>query len=321
MSVIEAMPAPADLLRIANLSRAQLERVLGLALQMKSRPQKWYKALRGQSLAGFFEQPAAGTRVSFAAAAYRLGMQPIILRPDELQLDSAEVIGDTARVLSSYASAIVIRGFAQDTLEQIADAATVPVINALSAEHHPGQALADLLTLREHFGRLQGLRLAYIGDANNVAHSLIEAGALAGMRVTVAAPPAYLPDRAVVRQAERAALDHGGSLCVINDPLAAVLEADVLYTNVWDASGDPEVHARRVADLSDYQVNAALMARARPHAVFMHCLPAHRGEEVSAEVIDVPASLVWAQAANHLPIEQAVIYLLISGRWDERGEI
>jgi ornithine carbamoyltransferase len=307
--------APTDLLRVTDFARPQLDQALGLASQMKARPLKWVKALRGQSLACFFEQPSTRTRISFAAAAYRLGMLPIMLRPEELQLGRGETVADTARIISSYASAIVVRTLAQGTLEEMAGAAHVPIINGLSDMHHPCQALADLLTLRERFGWLQGLRLAYVGDGNNVCHSLIEAGALAGLRVSVATPECYRPNPDIVAGARAIAAETGASITLLTDPHEAVANADAVYTDVWVSMGKDAEAARLRAELAPYQVDAALMARAKPNAVFMHCLPAHRGEEVTAEVIDGPGSIVWAQAANRMPIEQAIVYLLISGRW------
>jgi ornithine carbamoyltransferase len=316
MTTLTEIAAPTDLLRIADLTPAQIEQLLDLAAQMKANPYTWIDTLRGQSLACFFEKPSTRTRVSFAAAAYRLGMQPIMLRPDELQLGRGEPIGDTARVLSSYASAIVIRTFAQHTLEEMAEAANVPIINALSNEHHPCQALADMLTMREHFGHLDGLRLAYLGDGNNVAHSLMEAGALLGMHVVVATPVPYQPHANITAFAQSAGAANGGTITISTDPDAAVGNADIVYTDVWVSMGEEAEHVRRLQDLAPYQVNAQLLAHARPHAVFMHCLPAHRGQEATAEVIDGPASIVWQQAANRMPTEQALIYLLVTGSWD-----
>jgi ornithine carbamoyltransferase len=282
---------------------------------MKAEPYTWVDTLRGHSLACFFEKPSTRTRVSFAAAAYRLGMLPIMLRPDELQLGRGEPIADTAHVLSSYADAIVIRTFAQHTLEEMVEAASVPIINALSNEHHPCQALADLLTLRERFGRLAGLRLAYLGDGNNVAHSLIEAGALAGMHVVVATPEDERPRPDVVAIGRQIAAEQGGSITLTSDPRAAVVGADAVYTDVWVSMGEEAEQARRLRDLAPYQINAELMALAQPHAVFMHCLPAHRSQEVTADVIDGPSSVVWQQAANRMPTEQAVIYLFVTRKW------
>ncbi len=320
MTTTTAITTPTDLLRIADLARPQFDQLMSLASQMKARPLKWVKALRGQSLACVFEQPSTRTRISFAAAAYRLGMLPIMLRPDELQIGRGETIGDTAHVIAGYASAIVVGTLDQRTLEEMAAAASVPVINGLSDQHHPCQALADLLTLRDRFGWLQGLRLAYLGDGNNTAHSLMEAGALAGMRITVATPERYRPSREVERTAQRIAAETGGAVAVVTDPIEAIENADAVYTDLWVPMGREAETQRRLADFAPYQVNPALMAHAKPNAVFMHCLPAHRGEEVTAELIDGPTSLVWVQAANRMPIEQAVIYLLISGRWRDFAE-
>ncbi|HEX5689731.1 MAG TPA: ornithine carbamoyltransferase, partial [Roseiflexaceae bacterium] len=216
---------------------------------------------------------------------------------------------------SSYADAIVIRTFAQQTLEEMAKAADAPIINALSNEHHPCQALADLLTLREHFGALAGLRLAYVGDGNNVAHSLIEAGALMGMHIVVATPSGEQPDADIVALARDIAAEHGGSITVTSDPRAAVAGADAIYTDVWVSMGAEAGAAQHLRDLAPYQITSEIIALAQSQAVFMHCLPAHRGQEVTAEVIDGPQSIVWAQAANRLPTEQAVISLFVTREW------
>jgi ornithine carbamoyltransferase len=302
---------PSDLLRIADLSATQLNALLDLADEMRNGPGWWSAGPQGTAIACLFEKPSTRTRVSFEVAAHRLGMLPVMLRPDELQLGRGEPLADTARVLSSYVAAIVVRTFAQGTLEQLADAATIPVVNALTDDHHPCQALADLLTLRRHYGRLDGLRLAYVGDGNNVAHSLMEAGALAGMHVSVATPHGYGPDPDVIRTAIDLAATRGGSVNVLHEPYGAVHGADAVYTDVWVSMGEDAERERRLADLRAYQVDAELMRAAAPAAVFMHCLPAHRGLEVSAEVIDGPRSIVFEQAANRLPTEQAALLTLI----------
>jgi ornithine carbamoyltransferase len=305
---------PADLLRIADLDREQLGHLLDLAARMKLQPNGWHDRHVGQTVACYFAKPSTRTRVSFEAAAQRLGLLPVMLRPDELQLGRGEPISDTARVLSSYCAAIVIRTFAQHDVEEMADAATVPVVNALTDEHHPCQALADLLTLREVHGDLHGLQLAYIGDGNNVAHSLLEAGAIAGMRVSVATPRGYEPDPEVVARARvLAASPH--DIEITHDPLVAVAGAAAVYTDVWVSMGDEEEAAVRRAHFEPYRVTAELMEAAEPHAVFLHCLPAHRGEEVAADVIDGESSEVFRQAANRLPTEQALLHTLISGEW------
>jgi len=308
--------APSDLLRISDLDARQLYVLLDLAAEMKAAPHGWETALHGDTVAMFFEKPSTRTRVSFAAACQHLGALPLGLRPDELQLGRGEPISDTARVLSSYCAAIVIRTFAQADVDAVAAASTAPVINALTDDHHPCQALADLLTLREHYGQLAGVSVAYIGDGNNVAHSLMEAGALATMDIRIACPPGYEPDGEILAGAERSARENGGSVRLTYDPHEAVEGAHAVYTDVWVSMGDEAEQERRLAELARYQVTPTLMAQAAEDAVFLHCLPAHRGLEVAAEVIDGPQSLVFEQAANRLPTEQAVIYALTTGEWE-----
>jgi ornithine carbamoyltransferase len=297
-----------DLLRIADLLPAELDALLRLAAAMKTDPRGWLDALPGESVACYFSKPSTRTRVSMEAAIHRLGALPIMLRPDELQLGRGEPIADTARVMSSYCAAIVIRTFAQRDVQEMADASSVPVINALTDDHHPCQALADLLTLRERFGSLEGLTVAYVGDGNNVAHSLMEAARLASFELWLACPPGYQPDAEITRVA-------GDAVRVVHDPREAVAGAQAVYTDVWVSMGDEEERGRRLSDLAAYRVDADLMALAADDAVFLHCLPAHRGEEVTADVIDGLRSAVWQQAANRLPTEQAVLYALATG-WE-----
>jgi ornithine carbamoyltransferase len=297
------------LLRISDLGADELAFVLELASEMKAAPQARRGSLAGETLACCFDQPSTRTRLSLHAAAHRLGMLPVSVGRDELQLDRGESIEDTARVLSGYVAAIAIRTLSHRTIERLAAAASVPVVNALSNAHHPLQALADLLTVKERLGRLEGLRLAHVGDGNNVAHSLLEAGALAGMDVVIATPPGYEPFPEVVA----GALARGGNVTVLADPLEAVRGADVVSTDVWVSMGDDEEREQRLADLLDFQVDEALLDLAKPSAIFLHCLPAHRGEEVTAEVIDGPRSAVWQQAANRLPTAQALLFALIRG--------
>jgi ornithine carbamoyltransferase len=297
-----APPIPEHLLRIADLEADSLVALLDLADVMKSRPHGFVDELRGDTLVCFFEKPSTRTRVSFAAAAERLGMLPLLIRPDELQLGRGETIEDTARTLSGYAAAIAARTFTQETVDRLAAAATAPVINALTDEHHPCQALADLLTLRERFGQLDGLRVAYVGAGNNVATSLGEAGALVGVEVVVACPPGYEPG---VNGAH-----------VVTDPLEAVAGADAVYTDVWVSMGEEAERDARLSAFEPYRVDARLMGAARPDAIFMHCLPAHRGEEVTADVIDGAQSVVWQQAENRLPTEEALLLALVARRWE-----
>ena len=308
--------APQDLLRMADLNADQLERLLGLAAEMKADREGWRHAHEGELLACYFAKPSTRTRISLEGAGWRLGMLPVMLRPDELQLGRGEPIADTARVLSGYVDAIAIRTFAQSDVEELAEAASVPVINALTDDHHPCQALADLLTLRERYGELRGVKLAYVGDGNNVAHSLMEAGALAGMQIAVATPPGYEPSAEVVLRAEEIARRTGAHVQLLSDPRAAVRDAQAVYADVWVSMGDEAERERRLRDLASYQVTGELMAGAAADAVFMHCLPAHRGQEVTADVIDGPRSVVFPQATNRLPTEQAAIHALISGDWN-----
>jgi ornithine carbamoyltransferase len=302
-------------LRVSDLDHDELIALLNRAAAMRHDPAGWRTALDGQTLACYFTKPSTRTRVSFEAAAWRLGMLPVMLRPDELQLGRGEPLPDTARVLSRYAAAIVVRTFAQADLDALAAAASVPVVNALTDDHHPCQALADLLTIRDRFGTLGGLKLAYVGDGNNVAHSLMEAAALAGMHVMVATPGGFGPDPTVTAHAALVARQHRGSIHLTDDPVVAVRGAHAVYTDVWVSMGQDPERDRRLAALAPYQVDADLMASADADAIFLHCLPAHRGEEVTAEVIDGPASAVWDQAANRLPTEQAVLHALITERW------
>jgi ornithine carbamoyltransferase len=295
-------PIPRHLLRVSDLEADSITALLDLAAVMKTRPHGFVEALRGDTLVCFFEKPSTRTRVSFAAAAERLGMLPVVLRPDELQLGRGETIEDTARTLSGYAAAIAARTFSQETVERLASSSTVPVINALTDRHHPCQALADLLTLRERFGRLTGLRVAFVGAGNNVATSLLEAGALMGMHVTVACPPGHEPP---VEGAH-----------VVHDPVEAVAAADAVYTDVWVSMGEEEERELRLRAFEPYRVDAALMSAARADAIFMHCLPAHRGEEVTAEVIDGRQSVVWQQAENRLPTEEALVLALVTRRFE-----
>jgi ornithine carbamoyltransferase len=302
-------PVVPHVLRVADLDARQFAALLDLAAAMKRHPLAWGNALKGRAVACYFAKPSTRTRVSFEAAINRLGGLPVMLRPDELQLGRGEPIADTARVLSSYCEAIVIRTFAQRDVREVAEHSTVPVINALTDDHHPCQALADCLTLHEHFGSLSGLTLAYVGDGNNVAHSLIEAARLTGMNLRLACPAGCLPDPSILAAA-------GRSVRILDTPDEAVAGAHAVYTDVWVSMGKEAGGERQKAQLQSYRVTPELMSLARHDAVFLHCLPAHRGEEVDSAVIDGPASLVWNQAANRLPTEQALLSALVTGDWE-----
>jgi ornithine carbamoyltransferase len=298
---------PPDLLAVADLPHAALGELLELAAAMKAEPAGRGERFAGRAVACFYDPPTTGQTVAISAAADRLGLLPVVLPRAELEIASGEPLGDIARTYSTTAAALVTDAVPDRTLRVIADAATVPVINARSDRHRPGQALADLLTLRERFNRLDGLALAFIGDARDpIAHSLLEGGALAGMDVRLACPPTHGPDRLIEEGARILAERHGGRVSVTDDPQKAVAGADAVYTCAWtatDAVPNPLV----------YQVHPGLMRRAHPHAVFMHALPARRGEEVSSHVIDGARSLIWQQMANRVPAQQAVLSALIGG--------
>jgi ornithine carbamoyltransferase len=302
---------PRRLLRVADLTQPELERLLDLAAEIKADPLRLADSQHHRLLACIFERPSTRTRLAFAAAAYRLGMHPIVL--SDLQLGRDEPIADTARAISAYVAAIVIRTASHELIDQFARAASVPVVNALSDKHHPCEAIAALMTIRERFGRLEGLKVAYVGDGNNVATSLVEAAVMAGMRVAVASPPGYgLPARIVAEAGVRAA-ESGGDITVTTDKQVAVRGAQVVYTDVWVSMSTEEEAEARGRAFEAYRVDTNLMQGADREAVFLHCLPARRGEEVHAEVIDGPRSLVWTLVANHLPTEQAIISWLLRG--------
>ncbi|MFO0760353.1 MAG: ornithine carbamoyltransferase [Byssovorax sp.] len=304
-----------DLLRTADLSPADLALLLDRAAACRADVRAVDPVLRGASVALYFSKPSTRTRFSFEAAIARLGGMPIAAGPSDLQLGRGETIEDTARVLSRYVKAFVIRTFADEDVRRFAAAATIPVINALTDGHHPCQSLADLLTIRDKLGSLSGRRLCYVGDGNNVAHSLIEAAALSGMDVTVACPARYTPDRAVVAAAEARARETGARIRVMLDPAEAVRGAEAVYTDTWLSMGNaPSEREERLLHLMPYRVDAALMAKAKPGAIFLHCLPAHRGEEVSAEVIDGPSSVVFDQAENRMHTSVALLEALIQRR-------
>jgi ornithine carbamoyltransferase len=304
-----------DFTRVSDLTPSELGELLELAQALKTEPDRCADALRGQTIACIFEKPSTRTRVSFAAAAARLGATPVALSPQELQLGRGESIADTARSLSGYCAAIVIRTFAQRTVDELAHWASVPVVNALSDEHHPCQALADVLTIAEVFGDVSGRRLVFVGDGgDNVAHSLLEAGALAGLDVTIACPREYAPDSQVLDEAQELAEQTGAQLTVLHDARAAVAGADAVYADVWASMGADSEREARNRVLAPFQVTGEVMALAKPDAVFLHCLPAKRGEEVAAAVIDGRQSVVWQQSANRLPTEQALLLTLTRER-------
>jgi ornithine carbamoyltransferase len=302
-----------DFLSVDDLSNEELVQVLELAGKVKASPGDHVGRLAGRSAALMFEKPSTRTRVSFEVGCAELGMHPLVLSSGDLQLGRGETIEDTGRVLSRYVDVIVLRTFGQERLEALAGATSIPVVNSLSDYEHPCQCLADLQTMRDKKGDLAGLTLTYLGDGNNVTHSLLFGGAKSGMRVRVATPPGFEPIPQVVGRAEAIAAETGGSIEVGNDPVAAATGADVLYTDVWASMGQEGEAEERALVFPRYRIDAAAVARAAPDAIVMHCLPAHRGDEITDEVIDGTQSVVWDQAENRLHAQKALLLWLLGG--------
>ena len=306
------------LLTVPDLSSTEIGTILALASSLKhSRAADQLPLLRGKSAVMLFEKPSLRTRVSFEVAMTQLGGHALFAQGSEFMLGTRETPEDAARVLSRYVDAIVIRTHAHEPLERFAAAATVPVINALSAVAHPCQALADMLTIKERFGTLSGLRIAYVGDGrNNVAASLAHSALMSGISVTFACPPSHRPSETFMAAAAKLGKPRGATMRAFSNPLRAVREADVVYTDVWTSMGEEHLAERNAAALLPYRVDAAMMSAAAKHAVFMHCLPAHREEEVAAEVIDGPQSVVFDQAENRLHAQKGLLVALLT---DLRG--
>jgi ornithine carbamoyltransferase len=300
------------LLTLDSLGPAGLRAMLDLSGRLKRHPDAFRNRLAGGRVGMIFDKPSTRTRVSFESAAWTLGMLPSVFRADELQLGHGETIADTARALSLYVDAITIRTFAQATVEELASAASIPVINALTNEHHPCQALADVLTIEEEFGDLAGIRVAFIGDGDNVCQSLIQAAGLTGFELRIATPAGYEPAEDLVVRARAA----GGTIVLTHDPRAAVRGADVVYSDVWTSMGKEAEAAARATAFAGYTVDEALMGLADRDAIFLHCLPAHRGQVVTDAVIDGPRSRVWPEAANRLHTETALLYALLTGDFE-----
>jgi ornithine carbamoyltransferase len=305
-----------DLLDVAALSRAEIEALLTLASLLKAKQQRGtsHRLLQGKTLGLLFQKPSTRTRVSFEAGMNQLGGHALVLPMADIQLSRGESVADTARVLSRYLDGIVIRTYDHATVEEWAREATMPVINGLTDLSHPCQALSDLLTIKEKKGTLKGIKIAYVGDGNNVANSLIEATAKMGMTIALGCPSGYQPDQHVVDVARVEAVKTGATIDVGQDPYVAVKEADVVYADVWISMGREREQARRLKVLSPYQVNSRLVAKAKPDAIVMHCLPAHRGEEITAEVLDGPQSVIIDQAENRLHMQKAILTKLLGKR-------
>ena len=297
-----------DFLAIPDFSAAELEQLCDLAERMR-RGAYAARPLAGKSLAMIFAKSSTRTRVSFEAGAFQLGGQALFLTPRDVQLGRGEPVADTARVLSRYVHGVMIRTYAHDEVEEFARHADVPVINGLTDQQHPCQVLADVLTMRQHLGRVAGTTVAWIGDGNNMANSWIDAAMRFDFALRVACPAGYEPDPAVLGRAAAA----GADVRVVRDPREAAAGAHVVTTDVWASMGQEEEQAQRMAAFAGFCVDEAMMRHAAPDAIFLHCLPAHRGEEVTAEVLDGPQSRVWDEAENRLHIQKAIMAVLLGG--------
>ncbi|MBA4117239.1 MAG: ornithine carbamoyltransferase [Rubrobacter sp.] len=298
-----------DCLTLAEFTPGEIRRILDEAVKLKAlrRSRIPFRPLFGKTLAMVFQKPSNRTRVSFEVGMYQLGGHALSLSPQEIQIGKRETPSDTGMVLARYIDAIMVRTFDDEELAELAGAADVPVINGLSDLHHPCQALADLLTIQEEIGTLEGVKITYVGDGNNVAHSLAIACALTGARLSIAHPEGHGPDSEIVKIATKL----GAAPALTEDPSEAAAGARAVYTDVWASMGQEAEVEERKRKFAPYQVNEELMSRAAPDAIFLHCLPAHRGEEVTAEVIDGPRSRVFDQAENRLHAQKALLYLLL----------
>lgn len=300
-------------LTLADYESTELETLLQFADELK----KWqaqgkpYQPLLGKTLGMIFEKASTRTRVSFEVGMFQLGGHALFLSKEDLQLGRGETIADTAQVLSRYVDGVMVRTFAHAGLVELAQHASIPVINGLTDSYHPCQAMADFMTMRAHFGELKGRKLAYVGDGNNMVHSLMLGAAKFGVDIAVATPPGYEPLTEVIRDCERFAKESGSKVIVTHDPGIAVKEADAVYTDVWASMGQEAEAAERQRAFQGFQVDEALMAQAKATAIFLHCLPAYRGKEVAAPVIDGPQSLVFEQTENRLHVQKAILASLL----------
>ncbi len=301
------------LLSMQDLSSKEIEAILDKAAELKQKLRKGepHELLNGKTLGMIFAKPSTRTRVSFETAMTQLGGHAIYLGMSDLQLGRGETIADTARTLSRYVNAIMARLFKHEDIVELARHSSVPVINGLTDIHHPCQTLGDLLTIREHKGKLRGLKLAWVGDGNNVCNSLLLGCTLVGMNITAACPRGYEPPADVVEQARKNAPKTGAKVEIVNDPAKAVAGADVIYTDVWVSMGQDAEREQRMNAFKGYQVNSQLVGKAKPDVIVLHCLPAHRGLEITDEVIDGPHSAVWDQAENRMHAQKGILVLLM----------
>ncbi len=302
-----------DFLSIGDLTTKEIESLLVRAKELKSLQKSGieHHPLKGKNLGLLFEKQSTRTRLSFEVAIAQLGGHSIYLSPNQIQMGRGEEVRDTAQVFARYLDAIVIRTYDHPMIEEWARYSTIPVINGLTDLHHPCQIISDLLTILEKKGRVCGIRMAYIGDGNNVAHSLIEGAALMGMKIRIATPQGYEPDKAIVERAGIWAKETGASIEILREPAEAVKDADVVYTDVWTSMGQEKEEEDRREIFRRYQINRELMNRAKDDAIIMHCLPAHRGEEITEEMMESPRSVIFDQAENRLHMQKALLEMLM----------
>jgi ornithine carbamoyltransferase len=303
-----------DFIEVHDYTADEVREIFELARDIKKRPDKFRDALRGQTLAMILEKSSTRTRVSFEVGMFQLGGHALFLSSRDIQLGRGEPITDTARVLSRYVDGIMARTFAHKTVTDLAEYATVPVINGLTDLSHPCQSMTDYFTAWEHHGELKGRKLAYVGDGNNMAHSLMYAAPKVGMDIAIATPPSYAPDAGVIAQVKQDADAAGTKLILTHSMEEAVSGADVVETDVWASMGQEDEAEKRRHDFAGWIVDKKIMSAAKPEAIFMHCLPAHRGEEVAADVIDSPQSVIFDEAENRLHIQKAIMVYLMKER-------
>jgi ornithine carbamoyltransferase len=303
-----------DFLSLSDFHTDEILYMLEEAKELKSlqKQGKPHPYLSGKVLGMIFEKSSTRTRVSFEVGMLQLGGHAIFLSSRDIQLGRGESISDTAKVLSRYIDCMMIRTFSHDSVKELAEHATVPVINGLTDLHHPTQVMADLLTIQEHKGKLAGLKMCYLGDGNNnMAHSLMEGAAKVGMHISIASPPGYLPDGKITEKAIESGKVTGSKITITHNPIDAIKDADIVVTDVWTSMGQEAETEKRLKDLGDYQVNTELCQHAKQDYIFLHCLPAHRGEEVTAEIIDGPHSVVFDEAENRLHAQKAILKILL----------
>ena len=308
-----------DFIEIHDYTADEVQQIFDIARDMKANPDKYRTSLAGQTLAMIFEKSSTRTRVSFEVGMYQLGGHALFLSARDIQLGRGEPITDTAQVLARYVDGIMARTFAHKTVTDLAEYASVPVINGLTDLSHPCQAMTDYFTAWEHLGDLKGKKIAYVGDGNNMAHSLMYGASKVGMDIAIASPAGYAPDPFVVAQATADAKTAGTKLLITTSMEEACSGADIVETDVWASMGQEEEAEKRKKDFDGWMVDKKLMAIAKPSAIFLHCLPAHRGEEVAAEVIDSPQSVIFDEAENRLHVQKAILYTLMKDRKKKNG--